>query len=424
MREVVETDDGLDLALDLVGLGADIDGRLGMRADPRTLSVTFDAYLRTSFRRSRICRRTGVDPVTPIGGSPERTDPTGVLRFDHHDSEGVQRMAVSVRDVAAVAAVSVGTVSNVLNRPDKVAPATAERVLAAIDEPRVRPQRRRPAAAGRPEPQHRAGRPRHPQPVLHRHRARGAEERAAEKGMTLLVGSSQEDPDREGAYLDLFLEQRVSGVLLSPVADSRDRLERLRSNGVPVVLVDRQSKDHTFSSVAVDDVVGGRLAVRHLVDVGRRRIAYVGGPPSIRQVADRLRGARQAVRRASGVELEVVQTDALTVLAGRAAGELIRERRPGDRPDAIFAANDLLAIGILQALMLPGGLRVPEDIALIGYDDIDFASASVVPLSSIRQPAGVIGRRAVELLLDESFAEDDGSLRDRPRALPAGADRA
>jgi len=98
------------------------------------------------------------------------------------------------------------------------------------------------------------------------------------------------------------------------------------------------------------------------------------------------------------------------VLAGRAAGELIRERRPGDRPDAIFAANDLLAIGILQALMLPGGLRVPEDIALIGYDDIDFASASVVPLSSIRQPAGVIGRRAVELLLDESFAEDDGSF--------------
>jgi LacI family transcriptional regulator len=228
--------------------------------------------------------------------------------------------------------------------------------------------------------------------------------------MTLLVGSSQEDPDRERAYLDLFLEQRVRGVLLSPVTDSRNRLERLRSNGVPVVLVDRQSKDHSFSSVAVDDVVGGRLAVRHLIDVGRRRIAYVGGPPSIRQVADRLRGARSAVRRAPGVELEVVQTDALTVLAGRAAGELIRERKRADRPDAIFAANDLLAIGILQALMLPGGLRVPQDIALIGYDDIDFASASVVPLSSIRQPAGVIGRRAVELLLDESFAEDEESF--------------
>ena len=191
-----------------------------------------------------------------------------------------------------------------------------------------------------------------------------------------------------------------------------------------MVLVDRQSKDHTFSSVAVDDVVGGRLAVRHLVDVGRRRIAYVGGPPSIRQVADRLRGARQAVRRAPGVELEVVQTDALTVLAGRAAGELIRERRPGDRPDAIFAANDLLAIGILQALMLPGGLRVPEDIALIGYDDIDFASASVVPLE-LDPPAGrrhrSTGRRAAP---GRVLRRGRRELRDRPRALPAGAHRA
>ena len=151
-------------------------------------------------------------------------------------------MAVSVRDVAAVAAVSVGTVSNVLNRPDKVAPATAERVLAAIDSLGfVRNDAAR---------QLRAGRSRSIGLVVLDIRnpfftdiARGAEERAAEKGMTLLVGSSQEDPDRERAYLDLFLEQRVSGVLLSPVTDSRNRLERLRSNGVPVVLVDRQSKD-------------------------------------------------------------------------------------------------------------------------------------------------------------------------------------
>ena len=236
-------------------------------------------------------------------------------------------MAVSVRDVAAVAAVSVGTVSNVLNRPDKVAPATAERVLAAIDSLGfVRNDAAR---------QLRAGRSRSIGLVVLDIRnpfftdiARGAEERAAEKGMTLLVGSSQEDPDRERAYLDLFLEQRVQrrpAVARSPTAGTgwngcaATEFRSCSSTGSP--------RTTHFSSVAVDDVVGGRLAVRHLIEVGRRRIAYVGGPPSIRQVADRLRGARQAVRRALRCRARGGQTDALTVLAGRAAGELIRERK-------------------------------------------------------------------------------------------------
>ena len=94
-------------------------------------------------------------------------------------------------------------------------------------------------------------------------------------------------------------------------------------------------------------------------------------------------------------------------LAGRAAGAEIRERAASDRLDAIFAANDLLAMGVLQALMMQGDVRVPHDIALIGYDDIDFASAAVVPLSSIRQPAALIGYTAVDLLLKEADGADD-----------------
>ena len=298
-------------------------------------------------------------------------------------------MAVSVRDVAAVAAVSVGTVSNVLNRPDKVAPpppsACWRLSTASGSSATTRHASCGPGAAAASVSWSSTSR----NPFF-TDIARGAEERAAEKGMTLLVGSSQEDPDRERAYLDLFLEQRVSGVLLSPVTDSRSRLERLRSNGVPVVLVDRQSKD--------DDLLvgrgrrrGGRSPGRPAPDRGgARRIAYVGGPASIRQVADRLRGARQAVRRhPASVWRWCRPTRSRCSRAGR--GRADPRAAAQRRPDAIFAANDLLAIGILQALMLPGGLRVPQDIALIGYDDIDFASASVVPLSSIRQPAGVIG---------------------------------
>jgi LacI family transcriptional regulator len=310
-------------------------------------------------------------------------------------------MAVSVRDVAAAASVSVGTVSNVLNRPEKVAPDTVARVMAAIDELGfVRNDAAR---------QLRAGRSRSIGLVVLDVRnpfftdvARGAEDRAAEDNMTILLGNSDENGDRERAYLDLFEEQRVHGVLISPLGDDETRLQRLRGRDTPVVLVDRVSEDRNLSSVSVDDVVGGELAVRHLIETGRRRIAFVGGPMGIRQVADRLAGARRAVEAEPDATLEVIETESLTVLEGRAAGEAIRERAAGERPDAVFAANDLLAMGVLQALNMLGSVRVPDDVALIGYDDIDFASAAVVPLSSIRQPASLIGYTAVDLLLKEA----------------------
>ena len=140
--------------------------------------------------------------------------------------------------------------------------------------------------------------------------------------------------------------------------------------------------------------------MEHLLSLGRRRLAVVGGPESIRQVADRLAGARAAVREVDGASLEEIATDSLSVLAGREAGRALAARDASARPDAVFCANDLLAVGVLQALMLLGDVRVPEDIALIGYDDIAFATATVVPLSSIRQPSALIGATAVDLLLD------------------------
>lgn len=307
-------------------------------------------------------------------------------------------MAASVRDVADAAGVSVGTVSNVLNRPDKVSGATVTRVQEAIDRLGfVRNDAAR---------QLRAGRSRTIGLIVLDLRnpfftevARGAEKRAAGSGLSLLVANSDENADREATHLDLFEEQRMFGVLITPVADRVPRLGRMRDRGIPSVLVDRESHDPSFASVAVDDVRGGRLAAEHLLSLGRRRLAFVGGPVSIRQVADRLEGARGAVSEAPGVDLEVVGTSALTVEEGRAAGSQILSRSPDMRPDAVFAANDLLALGLLQALVMRGDVRVPADIALIGYDDIDFSAAAVIPLSSVRQPAALIGSTAVDLLM-------------------------
>lgn len=308
-------------------------------------------------------------------------------------------MSVSVKDVAAAASVSVGTVSNVLNRPEKVSPATVARVHDAIERLGfVRNDAAR---------QLRAGRSRSIGLIVldsanpfFAEVARGAEERASREGMAVLVGNSDQSPEREGAYLELFREQRVGGVLLTPADVDASAVRRFIDGGPPLVLVDGELPGAGVPSVTVDDIEGGMLAVRHLLEHGRRNIAFVGGPLTIRQVADRLDGARRALADVPGARLEVIEVDALTVLCGRDAGERIAARAARERPDAVFCANDLLAVGVLQGVHILGGVQVPGELALIGYDDIDFAQAAVVPLSSIRQPARAIGEAAVELLLE------------------------
>lgn len=318
-------------------------------------------------------------------------------------------MSVSVKDVAAAAAVSVGTVSNVLNRPERVSPDTVARVHAAIEQLGfVRNDAAR---------QLRAGRSRSIGMVVldsanpfFAEVARGAEERASAAGMSVLLGNSDQVSAREDAYLDLFREQRVNGVLLTPTVLDEAPVRRLAAAGIPLVLVDSARPGGEVSSVAVDDVEGGQLAVRHLLAQGRRRIAFVGGPLTIRQVSDRLEGARRALAEVPDAALEVIERDALTVLEGRTAGEEIARRPAAERPDAVFCANDLLAVGVLQGASILGGVRVPGELALIGYDDIEFAQSTVVPLSSIRQPAREIGATAVGLLLD-ALAAPDGAPR-------------
>ncbi|MCP1428923.1 LacI family transcriptional regulator [Microbacterium foliorum] len=326
-------------------------------------------------------------------------------------------MAVGVKDVAAAAGVSVGTVSNVLNQPERVSAKTVERVQRVIRELGfVRNDAARQLRAGRsrsiglvvPD----IGNPFFAEVV------RGAEDRAADAGMTVLLGNSDERDERQLAHLELFQEQRVNGVLLTPASDDLSAVHRFAAGGMPVVLVDREVEEGVLPSVSVDDVEGGRVAAEHLLASGRRRLAFVGGPPSVQQVADRLRGVRAAVDTHPDVTLEVFEQSALTVLQGRAAGEIIAARPAGSRPDAVFAANDLLAVGLLQAFSFGSAIRVPEDIAMVGYDDIDFASATVVPLSSVRQPARLLGWTGVDLLLKElDGVEHDRRVRFQPELV-------
>lgn len=317
-------------------------------------------------------------------------------------------MTANIRDVAERAGVSVGTVSNVLNHRDKVSPDAVRRVREAIAElGYVRNDAARQLRVGRSST---VGLVvldvRNP---FFTDLARGAEREAAQHGLSVILGNSDEDVDREAAYLDLFEEQRVRGILISPYREVGERLRRLRERGTPAVLVDRRSEDPQFSSVSVDDELGGRLAAGHLIETGRRRILFTGGPFDIRQIVDRRAGAQAAVSGAAGVSLETVPTPAASVADGRATADVIAARPAAERPDAVFAANDLVAMGVLQGLA-GHGIRVPEDIAIIGFDDIGFASAAVVPLSSVRQPSELMGETALRILLDQ-IADPDSQAQ-------------
>ncbi|PRX44595.1 LacI family transcriptional regulator [Prauserella shujinwangii] len=309
-------------------------------------------------------------------------------------------MSPSIKDVAERAGVSVGTVSNVLNHPERVADSTRAAVQAAISALGFV---RNSSAA-----QLRAGTSRSiglivldmANPFFH-DVARGAEDVADELGYAVVLCNSDDQPSRENRYLQVLEEQRVRGVLITPIEVGSERLDALRRRGTPTVLVDRHDPRVNCCSVAVDDVVGGELAGAHLLGLGHERILYLTGPLGLRQCADRLTGLRQAVAAAGLDPGEVIDVVEERAMNARTAHDAARARFADDRATtAVFCANDLMALGVLRAA-LNTGRRVPDDLAIVGYDDIEFAADAAVPLTSIRQPTQQIGRAAAQLLVEE-----------------------
>ncbi len=305
----------------------------------------------------------------------------------------------SIQDVAKLAGVSLGTVSNVLNHPNRVRASTLEKVRVAIGQlGYVRNDAARQLKAGKSKvvgllvldfanPFFSA-------------LIRGAENTAVKRGYQVIVGSSGSSEAREKSYLKMFQEQRLSGVLLSPTGNMVKAVGRLRAMNILSVIVDAKSYDNLSCSVSVDDVFGGRLAVAHLIELGKTRIAFVGGSIKITQVADRYLGAKQSVDESPGVSLDRWEAKSMEFASGREVGFEILKLVPDARPDAIFAANDLLAAGIMQAFSSRNSSITPEEIAIVGFDD-SFAQIATLPLTSIRQPPELMGEMAIQLLLDE-----------------------
>lgn len=320
---------------------------------------------------------------------------------------------VGVKDVAARAGVSVGTVSNVLNGRRSVAADYVERVLRAIDELGFVPN-----DAARTL---RAGSSRvigflisEEDNPFFTDVARGAEQEAEKSGGIVLIGHTRGEPERESFYLEAFAEQRARGVIIQPYGDSAADLARLRSRGTPTVVLEPDRSIGSGSSISVDNTEGGRLATTHLVKSGRRRLAFVGGPLDLPVIGRRVEGAREG---AGETGLEILRTADTTIEHGRRVGEEIAARPPAARPDGIFAGNDLVALGLLNAFTR-AGIRVPEDIAIVGYDDIALARSAHVPLTSVRQPREEIGAAAVRIIEEERLeGRDQRHLRLHPELV-------
>ena len=311
---------------------------------------------------------------------------------------------IGIRDVAARAGVSVSTVSNALNRPELVSVTSARRVRQAIEElgyvPNIAARQLR---AGRSDAIGMAviniTNPFFSEAVL------GAEEVAEAAGYAVIVGNSYDSQTRETRYLDLFDRQRLDGVLLAPVGDDLAGLERFDKRGVPIVLVDRTDPSGRYHSVSLDDVRGGTLAAEHLLAGGATHLAFVGGPFEVAQMRDRREGVSRAAA-AAAVRFTLIETSTLSMALGREIGDRLSAADPAERPDAIVCGNDQVALGILQSL-IARGVSVPDDIAIAGYDDIDFAASAIVPLTSVRQPSLDMGREAARLLLDLLAGSDE-----------------
>lgn len=319
-------------------------------------------------------------------------------------AEGVRARRSGMREVALAAGVSVSTVANVLSRPEIVAPQTRRRVEAAIEGVGYVPNGPARQLRGVPSPIVGSVTLDLANPY-YAEVNRGIEDRLTEDGCLLLAGSTDLRPAKERQLLRLLQTQAVRGIIISPTDSDLQPLLRLSRHGTPVVLLDHPRGAMDLCAVAVDDVAGGRLVSEHLVGLGHRRIAFLGGTVDAEPVARRRDGVREALV-AAGLDPAQAMLDVRVPLhppplveAAASAAALILAASPP--VTAVVCLNDLAALGLLDGLVA-AGVRVPADMSVVGYDDLPFARRLAPALTTVDQPKYRLGRAAAELLLDEA----------------------
>jgi LacI family transcriptional regulator len=335
----------------------------------------------------------------------DRSEPPGTGQRTDGNRRQPPLGRVTIRDVAEQAGVSLGTASNVLNRPERVAADTLARVLEVIDQLGFV----RSSAAH----QMRGGNSRCFGAVVldasspsSTETIRGLEDAVHEQGCAVVVCSTDGSPEREARYLRLLEEQRVQGIVITPATRNVSHLHTLRDRGTVVVLLDRDNRNGNngeLCSVSVDHASGGELTARHLFELGHTRIAFVNGPLHLAQCQARRRGMRRSARLA-GLDIEetIIEYTVDPLTAFHQVEEIVDSFLDlEERPTAVVCVNDQIALTVLRTLV-ERGIRVPRDISLVGYDDVEFAAMLSPSLTSIRLPKYELGRAAAQLLIAET----------------------
>jgi DNA-binding LacI/PurR family transcriptional regulator len=305
-------------------------------------------------------------------------------------------MSITIKDVARESGVNTSTVSRALNNGYGVKPETRKHVLAIATRLNYRTNR---IARGLV-----TGRSHSLALVLSDIRnpffaevARGAEDAARRAQCDLILCNSDLNADKQMQYVWSLREKCVDGILMNSVsALNREQQAQLATCGVPVVLLNRTASNRTFSTVRADNELGGILAAQYLLNLGHRNIAHITGPQHHGNLSDRTRGFVRTLRTAKAPVQPVVLHGDFNFGGGTELTRKLLDKYPGIT--AIFAGNDVMAFGVIR-VALERGVRIPDDLSLIGFDNIEFSSIIHPPLTTIHQPKYEMGEAAVEILL-------------------------
>lgn len=303
----------------------------------------------------------------------------------------------TMHDVAREAGVSVATVSRVVNQSGKFSKKSEERVYKAMKKLNYHP-----SSFARSFKMQKSGLIGVLIPILehpsYSRMASAIEQKLFDLGYRAIICNSEENEGREKAYVEMLLRQRVEGIIINSAAQTAESLSDLADNGIPLVLFDRYLPNIKCNKVFCDNSLGGYTGMKYLIELGHRRIGVVAAPTYPEPIIRRLQGIREAL-----AEFEMDDDPALTVTGDTQLFDMgynaaLQLMQLDDPPTAIFALTDVTAVGVMHGVA-EAGFSVPEDVSVLGYDDLPIASYMMPPMTTIAQPHVEMAGVAVDLLV-------------------------